>query len=86
MELQLLSLKVTAPKKSHLALECPAVSGKLMMQRLQVCRCSEKAFPWLSVHGPVVNINKAMHRCLRGQWGKGETREKKDSSFLRMYI
>lgn len=56
--------------------ECPAVSGKLS-------RCSDRKsvgavsrfFLGLSLHGPVVKINKAMHRCLRGQWGKGERKK-----------
>jgi len=40
-------------------------------------RAVSRLFFGLSLHGPVVKINMAMHRCLRGQWGKAERREKR---------
>lgn len=57
----------------------------LLLLESSVSQCSDqesvgavsRLFLGLSLHGPVAKINKALHRCLKGQCGKGEKRERK---------
>lgn len=75
---------LTAPTNSPCT-ECPAVDVSWCRDH-DAIGAGSFVILGLLLHGPVVKLNKAMHRCLRGQWRKREKKEKIDSSFLRMYV